>query len=71
MKQQADKRRKETKEWKKEAKMMLSMKDLVFKERLAKRLLTSMKIYPVVNISQVVRASGGLESRRSETGRDG
>ena len=50
---------------------MLSMKDLVFKERLAKRLLTSMKIYPVVNISQVVRASGGLESRRSKTGRGG
>jgi len=50
--------------------MMLSMKNLVFKKRLTKRLPTSMKIYLVVNISQVVRASEGLESRRSETGRD-
>ena len=39
MKRQADRRRKETKEWTKEDKVMLSTKDLVFKERLARKLV--------------------------------
>ena len=39
MKRQADRGRKETKEWKKEDKVMLSTKDLVFKERLARKLV--------------------------------
>jgi len=74
MKRQADRERKEVEEWKKGDKVMLSMKDLVFKERLVKklvnqyvglyiieevvstnavklRLLTSIRIHPVVNVS--------------------
>ena len=39
MKQQADKRRKKIEEWKVRDKVMLSMKDLVFKERPAKKLV--------------------------------
>ena len=39
MKQQADKRRKKIEEWKKRNKVMLSMKDLVFKECLVKKLV--------------------------------
>ena len=39
MKRQADKGRKESKEWKKRDRVMLSMKDLVFKERLVKKLV--------------------------------
>ena len=39
MKQQADRERKKAKEWKKKNKVMLSIKDLVFKERLAKKLV--------------------------------
>ena len=39
MKRQADKGRKETEDWKKENRVMLSMKDLVFKKRLVKKLV--------------------------------
>ena len=39
MKKQADRGRKEVEEWKKENKVMLSMKDLVFKKRLVKKLV--------------------------------
>ena len=39
MKRQADKRRKEAKDWKKGDKVMLSTKDLVFKKRLARKLV--------------------------------
>jgi len=39
MKQQADRGRKEVEEWKKRDKVILSMKDLMFKERLAKKLV--------------------------------
>ena len=39
MKRQADRERKETEEWKKGDKVMLSTKDLVFKERLARKLV--------------------------------
>ena len=77
MKRQADKKRKESEEWKKGDRVMLSTKDLVFKERLVRKLVdqyvspyiiekvvstnvvklqlpTSMRIYPVVNISQII-----------------
>jgi len=39
MKWQADKRRRETEEWKKRDKVMLSTKDLVFKKWPAKKLV--------------------------------
>ena len=39
IKQQAERRRKETEEWKKENRLLLSTKNLVFKERLAKKLV--------------------------------
>ena len=39
MKRQVDKERKESEEWKKEDRVMLSIKDLVFKERLVKKLV--------------------------------
>jgi len=39
MKQQADRERKEVEEWKKGDKVILSMKDLVFKERPVKKLV--------------------------------
>jgi len=84
-----DKERKEVEEWKKENKVMLSMKDLVFKERLTRklvdqyvgpyiikevvstnivklRLLTSIRIHPVVNVSQVVRYRELVEEQKVE-----
>jgi len=39
MKRQVDKERKESEEWKKRDKVMLSMKDLMFKERPVKKLV--------------------------------
>ena len=39
MKRQADRRRKESEEWKKEDKVILSMKYLMFKERLVRKLV--------------------------------
>ena len=39
IKRQVDKERREVEEWKLEDKVMLSTKDLVFKERLAKKLV--------------------------------
>ena len=39
IKRQVDRGRKETKEWKKGNKVILSMKDLIFKEQLAKKLM--------------------------------
>jgi len=39
MKRQADRGRKETEKWRKEDRVMLSTKDLVFKERLARKLV--------------------------------
>ena len=39
MKRYADRGRKETEEWKKETQVLLSTKDLVFKERLSKKLM--------------------------------
>ena len=77
MKRQADRGRRETEDWKKGDKVLLSTKDLVFKERPARKLVdryigpytiekvvstnavklrlpTSMRIHPVVNVSQIV-----------------
>ena len=74
IKRQVDKGRKETEVWKKDNKIMLSTKDLVFKEQLARKLvdqyissyiikevvsmntvklklLTTVRIHPVVNVS--------------------
>jgi len=39
MKRYADKKRKETEEWKKEDRVLLSTKDLVFKERPVRKLM--------------------------------
>jgi len=39
MKKQADKERKETKDWKKRDRVLLNTKDLVFKERLVRKLV--------------------------------
>ena len=90
MKKQADRELKEVEEWKKSEKMMLSTKDLVFKKRLARKLVDQY-ISPYINqcnqttiadfnedssgceclsSSKIQRASGGLESKRSKTGRD-
>ena len=78
MKQQADEWKKEVEIWKKGNRVMLSMKDLVFRERPTKKLterymrlymieevvsknivklklLASIRIHPVVNVSRVVR----------------
>ena len=77
IKWQANKRRKEVEEWKRGDKIMLSIKNLMFKKRLARKLvdwyislyiidkivftnaiklwlLTSMRVYLVVNVSLVV-----------------
>ena len=71
---------------------MLSTKDLVFKERLARKLvdryigpyvseemiftnavklqlLTSMRIHPVVNISQIVQYKEQVEGQKKEEGK--
>ena len=57
IKQQADKRRKEMEEWKKRNKVMLIMKDLVFKECLVKKLMDCYVdlyiIYKVVSTNAV------------------
>jgi len=78
MKRYVDRKKRKTEKWKKEDRLMLSTKDLVFKERLAQKLveryvgpykieevvssnvvklqlLSLMRIYPVVNVSQVVQ----------------
>jgi len=39
MKKQVDKGRRESEDWKKEDRILLSIKDLVFKERLARKLV--------------------------------
>jgi len=77
MKRYADRSRKETEKWKREDRVLLSTKDLVFKERPVKKLTeryigpymieevvslnavklqlpSSIRIYPVVNVSRIV-----------------
>jgi len=57
IKRQMDKKRKEMEEWKKEDKVMLSTKDLVFKERpvrkLVERFVRPYKIEEVVSTNAV------------------
>ena len=92
MKRQADKGRKETEEWKKGDKVLLSTKDLVFKEKPVRKLvdqyvgpytieevvstnavklqlLISMRIHPVVNVSQIVRYKEQVEGQKKEEGK--
>ena len=92
MKRQADRGRKETKDWKKGDRILLSTKDLVFKERPARKLVdqyvgpytieevvstnvvklrlpTSMRVHPVVNVSQIVRYKEQVEGQKKEEGK--
>ena len=92
MKRYADRGRKETEEWKKGDRVLLSTKDLVFKERPTKklterymgpyaieevvstnavklRLLSSMRIHPVVNVSRIVRYKEQIKGQKKEKGK--
>ena len=92
MKRYADRGRKETKEWKKGDRVLLSTKDLVFKKRPSKKLMeryvgpytieeivssnavklklpSSMRIYPVVNVSQIVRYKEQVKGQKKEKGK--
>jgi len=92
MKRQADKERKETKDRKKGDRVLLSTKDLVFKERPARKLVdqyvgpytikeivstntvklwlpTSMRIHPVVNVSQIVQYKEQGEGQEKKKGK--
>jgi len=92
MKRQADGGRKETEDWKKRDRVLLSTKDLVFKERPARKLVdqyigpyiieevvstnavklrlpTSMRIHPVVNVSQIVQYKKQVEGQKKEEGK--
>jgi len=89
MKRYVDQSRKETEEWKKRDRVMLSMKDLVFKERpvhklvekyvepyeieevvssnaVKLRLLSSMRIHLVVNVSRVVQYREQIKEQKKE-----
>jgi len=89
MKRYADRERKETEEWKKGDRVLLSTKDLVFKERPSKKLMeryvglyvveevvssnvvklqlsSSMRIHPVVNVSQIVRYKEQVKGQKKE-----
>ena len=86
IKRQADKRRKKVQKWKKRTKVILSTKNLVFKERLAKKryielyeveeiilentiklkLLASIRIYLMVNVSWVVKYKEQVEEQKVE-----
>ena len=92
MKRYTDRNRKETEEWKKGDRVLLSTKDLVFKERPSKklreryvgpytieevvslnvvklRLPSSMRIYPVVNVSRIVRYKEQIKGQKKEEGK--
>ena len=92
MKRYADRSRKETEKWKKGDRILLSTKDLVFKERPTKklmeryvgpyvieevvstnavklRLLPSMRIHPVVNVSWIVRYKEQIKGQKKEEGK--
>jgi len=92
MKKYTDRGRKETEKWKKEDWVLLSTKDLVFKERPSKklmeryvgpyaikeivssnavklRLLSSMRIHLVVNVSQIVRYKEPVKGQKKEEGK--
>ena len=91
MKRQADWGRKETKDWKRGDRVMLSTRDLIFKERPARkldqyigpyvieevvstntvklRLPTSMRIHPVVNVSQIVQYKEQVGGQKRKEGK--
>ena len=92
MKRYADRGRKETEVWRKGDRVLLSTKDLVFKERPSKKLMerytgpyvieevvssnivklrlpSSMRIHPVVNISQIVRYKEQVKEQKKEEGK--
>jgi len=92
IKRYTDRGRKETEKWKKEDWVLLSTKDLVFKERPSKklteryvgpyaieevvssntvklRLPSSMRIHPVVNVSQIVRYKEQMKGQKKEEGK--
>ena len=92
MKRYADRGRKEMEEWKKGDQVLLSTKDLVFKEKPTKkltkryvgpyvieevvlsntvklRLPSSMRIHPVVNVSQIVWYKKQVEGQKKEKGK--
>jgi len=92
MKRYADRNRRETEKWKKGDRVLLSMKDLVFKERPVRklteryvrpytieevvstntvklRLPSSMRIYPVVNVSRIVRYREQVKGQKKEKGK--
>jgi len=89
IKQQADKEKNKTEEWKKGNRIILSMKNLVFREKLARnlvnkyiglyfinkvvftnavklQLLTLIRIYSVVNISQIVQYKEQIRGQKVE-----
>ena len=89
IKRYADHSRKETEDWKKKDKVLLSTKDLVFKERPTRklteryirpytieevvltnavklRLPMSMRIHPVINVSQIVRYKEQIKGQKKE-----
>ena len=92
MKRYMDQSRKETKDWKKGNRVLLSTKDLAFKERPVRKLTeryvgpyvieevvlsntvklqlpTLMRIYPVVNISQIVWFKEQVKGQKKEEGK--
>ena len=92
MKRYADRGRRETKVWKRGDRVLLSTKDLVFKERPSKKLTeryigpyaieevvssnavklqlpSSMRIHPVVNVSQIVRYKEQVKGQKKEEGK--
>ena len=92
MKKYADRGRKETEEWKKGDRVLLSTKDLVFKERPSKKLMeryvgpyaieevvssnavklrlpSSMRIYPVVNVSRIVKYKEQVKGQKKKEGK--
>ena len=92
MKRYADRSRKETEKWEKGDQVLLSTKDLVFKERPTKKLMeryvgpytieevvlsnvvklrlpSSMRIYLVVNVSQIVWYKEQVKGQKKEEGK--
>jgi len=92
MKRYVDRRRKETEKWEKGDQVLLSTKNLVFKERPSKKLMeryvgpyvieevvlsnavklclpSSMRIHPVVNVSQIVRYKEQVKGQKKEEGK--
>ena len=92
MKRYANRGRRETEVWKKGDRVLLSTKDLVFKEKPMKklteryvgpytieevvlsnavklRLPSSMRIYPVINVSQIIRYKEQVKGQKKEEGK--